>query len=557
MSVRNRLVLPVILSSFAVLVGCGGSSNPTVTPPPSGSFSNSNLSGTYVFSVTGSDLNGNFVTMMGTFTADGKGNISGGVIDKNGTAGSPLLGAGITSGSYIVGKDGRPAGSSSVPTGLLTLQSGTSAVFTFDFVLTSSQHGLITEFDNLGSASGTLDLQSTVTQANINGQSYAFNLTGTDGVGTTLCGVATGGPLTPIPFSTVGAFTLDANGNISTGVADFNNNCVSNGSTNVSVTQGSVTLGSGANFGKAALTTTTGSAVTYSFDVLAIDSTHLKFIETDTQPTLVGDAFTQAPSIASGNNVFTVAGFDSSSAVSGPFTAAGLIVTDGSGNITSGSAEDINDGGAAAVIPSFTGSYTKLAGGRSEFTLSGFVNGNDLVACSSCLFAVYPSSGGLQMLEIDDGGMTNGIAYPQSATTFAAGEGYGMNLSGATPNSSEDDIAEFTNNNGSFSGIIDINDQGMALSFKNSYAGNYTADTSVPGRGTVTNTKNGPLLTTYVVDSSTSVAVSTDPNMVGLGALVTQNASAKSNVVANHLAVLRTAPSPRIKSAKKKSAATR
>ena len=551
MSVRNRLVLPVILSSFAVLAGCGGSGNPTVTPPPSGSFSNSNLNGTYVFSVTGTDAGNNFVTTMGAFTADGKGNISGGVIDENGTAGSPLLEAGITSGSYIVGPDGRPTGSSTAPTGLITLQTGTSNVFTFDFVLTSSEHGLITEFDNFGSGSGTLDLESTVTQANINGQSYAFNLTGAAGIGTTLCGTPTSGSV--IPFSTVGAFTLDANGKISTGVADFNDNCLSSGSTNVSVTLGSVTLGSGTTFGKAVITTTTAPAVTYSFDVLAIDATHLKFIETDTRPTLTGDAFTQAPSIPSGNNVFTVAGFDS--LVVGPFTAAGLIVTDGSGHVTSGSVEDINDAGAASKI-SFTGSYTPLAGGRSEFTLSGFVNGNNGGGCSGCLFAVYPSSGGLQMLEIDDGGMTNGIAYAQNATTFASGEGYGMNLSGATSGSSEDDIAEFTNNNGSFSGIIDINDQGT-VSFKNSYGGNYIADTTVPGRGTVANTKNGPLLTTYVVDSSTSVAVSTDPNMVGLGALVKQNSSAKSNVVANHLAVLRTTPSPRMKLAKKKSAATR
>jgi hypothetical protein len=551
MSLGNRLVLPVILSFFAVLAGCGASSsNPTVTPPPSGSFSDSNLSGTYVFSVTGTDVNNNFVTMMGTFTADGKGNISSGVIDVNGTGGS-LLGAGITSGSYSVGTDGRPTGSPSLPTGLMTLHSGAN-VFTFDFVLTSSEHGLMTEFDSNGSGSGTLDVQSNVTQANISGQSYAFNLTGANSISTVLCGVAMGTPVVT-PFSTVGAFTLDANGNISTGVADFNNNCVSSGSTNVSVTGGSVTLGSGTTFGKAAITT--ASAVTFSFDVLAIDSTHLKFIETDAQPTLVGDVFTRVSSIPTGNNVFSLAGFDSS--VQGPFTAAGLIVTDGSGNITSGSVEDINDVGAASVKTGFTGSYAALAGGRSEFTLSGFVNGNNGAACSGCLFAVYPSSGGLQMLEIDDGGMTNGIAYTQHATTFASGAGYGMNLSGATSSGpEEDDIAEFTNNSGSFRGIIDFNDQG-SLSFKNSYSGNYAADTSVPGRGTVANSKNGPLLTTYVIDSSTSVAVSTDPNMVGLGALVSQNSSAKSNVVANHLAVLRATPSSRMKWAKKKSAATR
>ena len=71
----------------------------------------------------------------------------------------------------------------------------------------------------------------------------------------------------------------------------------------------------------------------------------------------------------------------------------------------------------------------------------------------NCIFAAYPSSGGLQMLEIDNGGMTNGVAYSQSDTTLASGEGYGMNLSGVTPNGArEDDIAEFTNNNGNFTG---------------------------------------------------------------------------------------------------------
>lgn len=546
MSFRNRLILPAILLLIAVLAGCGGSSNPSVTPPPSGSFSNSNLSGTYVFSVTGTDTANNFVAMMGTFTADGKGHISTGIIDVNGT-GTTLLEAAISSGIYNVGKDGRPTGNPNIPTGLITLNSGAN-VFTFDFVLTSSDHGLMTEFDTNGSGSGTLDLQSTVTQANINGQSYAFNFTGANGVGSLLCTVSTGTNQVT-PFSTVGAFTLDANGNISTGVEDVNNNCVS--SADVPVTGGSVTLGTGTAFGTATITTGTGAtALPYHFDVLAIDATHLKFIQTDTpQPTVVGDAFTQASSIPTGNNVFTLAGFDSS--VPGPFTAAGLIVTDGSGNVTSASVEDINDAGVASVVTGITGSYTTLTAGRSEFTLSGFVNGNNGTACSGCVFAVYPSSGGLQILEIDNGGMTNGIAYTQNATTLGSGEGYGMNLSGATSTSAEDDIAEFINNSGGFSGIIDINDQGTT-SFKNSYSGSYSADTTVSGRGTVANTKNGRLLTTYVVDSSTTVAVSTDPNMVGLGALVTQNSSAKSNAVANHLAVLRTTPSVRMKLTTKK-----
>ena len=557
MSLRNRLIVSVMLSSLAVLAGCsGGTSNPVVTPPPSGSFGNNNLSGTYVFSATGTvnDAPANdFVTIMGAFTADGKGNITGGVIDQNGTASNSLILGNITSGTYNVGTDGRPTGSSMVPTGLITLQTS-AGTFQFDYVLTSSEHGLITEFETFGSASGTLDLQSNVTQANINGQSFAFNFTGTSGIGASLCGLSTaGGSVTP--FATVGAFTLDANGKISTGVEDFNNNCISSGSTNLPISAGSVTLTAGSTFGTASLTAGTGPCtVGCTFDVFPVDATHLKFIEVDTNAVLVGDAFTETSSIATGNNVFTVAGFDP--LVPGAFTAAGLIVTDNSGNVTSGSVEDINDAGLASQATGITGSYTLLTGGRSQLTLTSFVNGNNGVACSGCVFAVYPSSGGLQMLEIDDGGMTNGIAYPQSATTLASGEGYGMNLSGTTSSSAEDDLAEFTNNNGAFSGIIDFNDQGTT-SFKNTFSANYAADAIVSGRGTVSPTKNGYLLTTYVVDSSTAVAVSTDPSFVALGALVKQNSAAKSNVVANHLTVLSVRAPVRTKSATKKAPPTR
>jgi hypothetical protein len=560
MSLRNRLILPVILSSITVLAACGGggSSNPPVNPPPSGGFANSNLSGNYVFSVTGTASSGDFVTIMGVFTADGNGNITGGVLDQNSTISNGLIRDTITSGTYIVGVDGRPTGTPSIPTGLLTLQSG-AGTFQFDYVLTSSEHGLVTEFEDFGSASGTLDLQSTVTQANISGRSYAFNFTGTSGIDTVLCNLSFGGSSVLVPYATVGAFTLDSGGTIVGGVEDFNNNCFSSGSTNVPVTGGGITLGQ--ESGTATITSGAGGdAVTYTFDVFPIDATHLKFIETDALPILVGDAFTQTSSIPTGNNVFTVAGFDNSVNVAGPFTAAGILDADGGGNILTDSVQDVNDFGIPSVV-NFSGSYTDLIGGRAELTLSGFINGNDGLGCSGCVFAVYPSSGGLQMLEIDDGGSTNGIAYPQSATTLASGEGYGMNLSGVAFNSNsstaEDDIAEFTNNNGIFGpGIIDFNQQG-STSFKNTFSATYSADASVAGRGTVTPEKNAVFMTTYVIDSSTAVAVSTDNAFVGLGALVTQNSSARSNLVASHLSVLRVRPSARANAVTRKVPPTR
>ena len=69
MSLRNRFVLMSVLATLAVLMGCSGTNK--ATPPPTGGFSDTNLSGTYVFSTSGADVDGDFLTMVGTFTACG------------------------------------------------------------------------------------------------------------------------------------------------------------------------------------------------------------------------------------------------------------------------------------------------------------------------------------------------------------------------------------------------------------------------------------------------------------------------------------------------------
>lgn len=543
MSLRHHFTLPVILSALVLLAGCGGggSSTTTGTPPPSGSFSNSDLNGTFVFSVAGSDSNGNYMATVGTFSADGKGNITGGTLDFNDNGTGPAANQAVTGGNYFVGVDGRP----SSQLGLLTLKTSTGN-FTFDYVLTSSQHGLITEFDSFGSGSGTLDLQANVTQTNVNGQSYAFNFSGTSGLGSTFCGVSSGASVV-VPLATVGAFTLDASGNISAGVQDFNNNCTSTGLTNLPMT-GSVSL---ATVPGTATLTSGGS--TYTFDVYPVDSTHLKFIETDTTPILVGDAFTQTSTIPAGNNVFTLAGFDITA--QSAFVAAGIVDTDGNGNILSDSVEDINSFSAATeVTTGITGTYTALSSGRSVLTFSsGFINGNNGAGCSNCQFAAYPSSGGLELLEIDDAGMTDGTAYPQtSGASLASTQGYGMNLTGiAAMNNGfgqptyteEDDIAEFTNTNGSLTpGVIDFNDTG-SVSFGQKFSSTYAADSTISGRGTVTPSSNAYNLVTYAINNTSEAVVSVDAGLVGLGSIVQQNSSAKSSAASRHLAVLRLATS--------------
>ncbi|MGA8765075.1 MAG: hypothetical protein WB562_19560, partial [Candidatus Sulfotelmatobacter sp.] len=479
-------ILLVALSALTLLVGCG-SSSPKAVPPPSGGFSNSNLNGTYTFSSEGFDSAGNFFAMAGSFAANGSGGITGGALDIN----DPAVGVApnqtiASNSSYTVTADGRGTATLGTPVGN----------FGLDFVLTSSSHGLITRFDTGGSGSGSLDLQTSVALAG----PYTFSLSGVDASGVN-------------PLVSVGTFTVS--GSTIAGVADVveDINGVSLPSPGLTLT-GSLALGSGTAPGTATLT---AGSFTFNLDVYAIDSTHLKLIETDVAPIIVGDAFTQQTTIPSGQLVFTAAGLDSSDL---PMAMGGYVTSDGASMLTTG-LQDVNDAGVPAQV-SFSGSFLPLSGGRTQVTLNGLFNGT---TGSSFTFAAYPTvNGGIQLLEIDGFGITSGAAFAQTSTSFASPEGYGFNLSGSNSGGfEEDDIAEFTATSGSLTGIIDVNDEG-SLDFNQKISGNFAADaTANSGRGTVTTTFVNGLY--YVVDGSNILFVETDNNQVGIGSFGLQASS--------------------------------
>ena len=346
MSLRNGLVLSVIASGLAVLVGCGGNGASVTKPvaPPSGTFSNSNLNGTYVFSISGVDVMGGPYALVGTLTANGNGGITGGALDMNDPDFSaPVPNTAVSSGSsYTIGIDGRGRAT-------INATSPFGASLIFDFVLQDSAHGLITEFDGNATGSGTLDLQSSGTTAS---GAYAFSLSGAS---------FTSGS----PFAAAGNFTVSNGGTLS-GLEDVNEGGV-NAFPNEPLT-GTLAVGPSSN----PSTTLNSSAFSGLFDVFAINASHLKFIEMDTTATLVGDAYSQtSTTMPTGTLAFVVSGEYPSSS-SDPFAAGGFMVTDGNGNITSASSEDYNEGGnvSATLGAPFTATYA--AGGTGRYTLSNF-----------------------------------------------------------------------------------------------------------------------------------------------------------------------------------------
>ena len=501
MSLSHRIILPLAIFSLALLVACGNNNNGPA--PNSEGFSAGNLNGTYVFFSQGFDSNGFPLTLAGAFAANGSGGVTGGSMDAVDPNVTIATNQPITSGSYSVNADGR---------GQVTLTSA-AGTFVLDIVLTSgasglSSHGLVTEFDTNGSGSGTLDLQTAITnQAQIAGP-YAFTLAGSDGAGN--------------PFVSVGSLTFNSSGITTAGVQDFND--ASLPLLNESLT-GSALLGSGTSPGTMGLASSFGAL---GFDFYPIDTTHFKAVETDGLEFLAGDVFTQTgASIPNSPMVFTMSG-----GVSAPISSGGVMTSTGNGNFTGGLEDLNNNGSVAAQVPfSGAGSSGGSVGGRVIVSLTGFA--------PAIQWVIYPSSGGLLMLESDSLDTTIGTAYAETTgATLSTSQGYGLNLSAFNTSGgfAENDLAEFASVSGTYTGGIDISDDdgaGINLTPNEKFVVSFTGPDAT-GRGTATTTVAGSdyfSFNFYTIDDSTVLLLETDTNQIGTGMFGLQT-SAGSSVAA-------------------------
>jgi hypothetical protein len=481
MQANKRFSLFLALAvALVIITGCGGGSSLSF-PPPVGSFTNANLSGPFAFSYTGSDASG-FLAVAGSFVADGAGNLTSGTQDINSGLGV-RTNAAIT-GTYVVRADGRGTANLNSPAGNTTL----------DFVIVASGHALVTRFDNRATGSGTIDQQTSSAFSNaVLAGPFAFSLSGID----------TGG----IPLAVGGIFTSDASGTLTAGVDDSNDNGVV--VTNDPMT-GSIPMTSTGR-GTATLNTSRG-ALTFAYYV--VDANHLKIVGTNTLPALGGEAFRQTGPFTnasvSGPFAFTVGGTDLLSL--NPFAAGGVLTSDGAGNLTNG-IEDINDAGFVNTNVPFTGTYTMAAAnGRGTMTLT--------TTAGTFTFAIYPSSGGVILLETDNRFLTSGTALQQQTTPFTAGSlqgTYGLNFTASNNGSELDSIAEFTADGVSkLTGIIDLNNSG-GITFGQPLAGSFTA----AANGRTTMTLQTPLgtqnLVVYLVNGTRALFVEIDGAVVAAG----------------------------------------
>lgn len=475
---RLLLVSTVAFLLIVALAGCGGSSFHS-GPPPVGGFSNSNFTGTYSFTIVGSNTGG-FFTIAGSVTANGSGAITSGTVDINSPGTIGVVTNLSATGSYSVRADGRG-------TATLTTSAGT---FNFDFVILTAQRALVVRFDGNASASGSLDLQN-ASAANLPtlAGSFVFNLEGVDG-------------LAQNTEASAGIFTVDTSGDITAGVQDTNRNGVL--STNAAINIAGLAMSAPVN-GRGTLAITTTADGTRNFVYYVISANQIRLIETDSAPILTGDAFRQTSTAVSGSFAFTLSGQGSI----GPLAAGGIINTDGAGNVLSTSVEDVNNGGSISQNVGLSGTYAIAGTGRGTMTLNGTLH-----------FAVYPSVGGIQVLEIDTTTIANGTAFQQSGTfsNSTINGRYGANITGLLAPSTEfDSVAQFTaSGTGTFSGNLDLNDGGL-LSTGLALNGTYNLAANGRSTGRLVSSFGTENVIYYAVNGTRILFIEVDTNTVAVG----------------------------------------
>jgi hypothetical protein len=519
----KRLLLFATLAFASIAAACGGGGSTPPPPPPVGNFSNASLKGQYAYSMSGEDLNGAFIARVGSFFADGAGNITNGLEDVNSASG--VFTVSFSPSTYSIQPNGR---------GTLTLinAAANGSPLQLSITLISNAKGFMIQTDLNATSSGNFNLQTpaSFTQTAVNGN-YVFDFSGVNGNGA--------------PTSIIGQVKADGAGNVTGGTVDVNDGTIGQSAAQpvpATTYQLDPTNGNGATFGRG---TSTINGISYVFYI--VDGTRIKFMGISIGA-LLGDAVMQTGTIPtttaalSGNFAFLIGG-SSVLGTAGPLTRAGRFTMDGSGNLNTIFLDDNNFGSRHSFMPSnnpTSATYaidttsTVVGSGRGTltFTEPGF---NPF---SFVFYLVSPTQAVIQDTSsgvVADGTMLAQAAGPISISPTA---NFAFNWSGINLGSSnniqfeEDFVGQYTPTAAAsgFDGAMDFTELGSAN--KNLFTDiPITVSISINGDGTGVNgyqvvTGNSPSTTfayhAYLVDSNTILLIGFDANHVIAGIVSAQ-----------------------------------
>jgi hypothetical protein len=537
---RTHAVKRVFIASSLALglyaAACGGGNStvtptPTPTPTPQGTYSLASLNGTYAFSMSGTDNTaGLSISRIGSFHADGQGNITMAIEDVNdGGSFSTFNFTAAPGSNYTMSSNGR---------GVLTLSHpdlvnpSVADNFTFSIALDSISSGLMIETDGSSTMSGNFRLQ---TISSTFATAYAFDVSGLD------LGNRTS-------VSLIGQFTTNSVSGVTGGEMDVNDGASPSGV--ITLQPGTITLDATnfTNFGRGTMTLSTtlnSQLLNLSYVFYVVDGSHLLLVENDTVAATSGSATAQSAvptTVAAfpGSFVFAVGGAAISQGVFGSLARAGRFTSDANGNITNLSVDEDFSGGVNAF---------PKAGGFSNITFTidaagtgrGTLNFTDVTRNQPFQYVFYMASATQGFIQDDSANVVaDGSISAQSGTFTAASMAgsYAINWSGVNlSNGFEEDfvgvipVSSASSNNIS-GGVVDFTELGDGKIF-----------TGIPVNGLLTLQGDGTLggaqgnalqLTTsqtpsttfnfraYVINVNTLIVVGVDSGRVVIGTAVRQ-----------------------------------
>jgi hypothetical protein len=401
---------------------------PPATPP--------GLDGNYAFAFTALDSRGpQFYA--GTFHANppdasGNGTIDSGEVDANTSTG---VSNNTLTGTYTIFPDGR---------GTLVLTPAGQPSTTYRFILAASgTTGLVIEFDGLGTAAGSFELQdpSAFNNAALAGN-FVFRLTGIDGSSN--------------PMGLVGVITTDGQV-ISTGSEDESDFGVQPPGFPSTVTG---TIGQISSDGRVTVTTSdvTGSS---NFVAYVVSANKVYLVGVDSTQVLSGVAERQANQTFSLSDLMAGHGYAyllnrAPSTNLGLFDVIGRANSDGNGNITAGTQEEV---GASAQNNITGGTYNVAANGRGTMQLT-----TDNGARTYIFYMVSDSR--VYMLDTFTPWAGTGAADLQSDSLVNGTLSGTYALSGASVGQNDTEVSMWLNADGNknINGIADVFANGVASS---------------------------------------------------------------------------------------------
>ena len=352
-----------------------------ITGASTAGANNSELNGHYAFVLRGFDTSGAAITIAGSFTADGAGNITGGVVDINSASNGPSTGLAISpapASSYSVGSDNRGQLTLSTSAGTATFDFAVAGVGTITAGIASLGHiiGRQTSSPNGSAISGVFKQQDPTAITTLPTGDWAYLDEGVDASGNR--------------FVTAGRFTLSGI-NLTQGTEDFNDAGIFDGGTTTAVTFTGTFGTLDTTNGRVPLSTVKTSGGTLSdVAVYIVSSSETLFASTDAvsvSPVAGGSALRQdtttwcpttgncafTNSALNGNTVVYLQGNASSVAGGSKVNLGSLTFAPGSPTGTISGGFDQNDGGSVSRPSnnSVAASYSVAANGRVTITGGG------------------------------------------------------------------------------------------------------------------------------------------------------------------------------------------